>query len=97
MTLTVLLRHHLAPAADRMSQMAKFDRGLVQRRLGQPVRVADDYVDLPSILRGLRTESADEDSTAAKRSWTERAAMSPFLIFPRPGGLAGDVRSMRAG
>ncbi len=36
-----------------MSQMAKFDRGLLQRRLGQPVRVADDYVDLPDILRGF--------------------------------------------
>jgi len=36
-----------------MSQMAKFDRALLQRRLGQPVRVADDYLDLPDILRGF--------------------------------------------
>jgi site-specific recombinase XerD len=36
-----------------MSQMAKFDCGLLQRRLGQPVRVADDYVDLPDILRSF--------------------------------------------
>jgi len=36
-----------------MSQLAKFDRGLLQRRLGRPVRVADDYVDLPNILHGF--------------------------------------------
>ena len=36
-----------------MSRMAKFDRGLLQRGLGQPVRVADDYVNLPDILRGF--------------------------------------------
>jgi hypothetical protein len=35
--------------ADRMSQMAKFDRGLLQRRLDKPVRVADEYVDLREI------------------------------------------------
>jgi site-specific recombinase XerD len=36
-----------------MSQMAKFDRGLLERRLGQPVRVGDDYVNIPNILRGF--------------------------------------------
>jgi putative transposase len=45
-----------------MSQMVKFDRGLLQRRLGQPVRVADDYVDLPDILHGFDpTTSGLED------------------------------------
>jgi integrase len=49
-----------------MSQMAKFDRGLLQRRLGQPVRVADDYVDLLDILRGF-------DPTAS--------GLGPGLVF----------------
>lgn len=36
-----------------MTQMVRFDRGLLQRGLGQPVRVGDGYVDLPDILGGF--------------------------------------------
>lgn len=36
-----------------MSQMARFDRGLLQTGLGRPVRVGDNYIDLPSILAGF--------------------------------------------
>lgn len=36
-----------------MSQMAKFDRALLHRGLGQLVRVGDDYVNLPDILGGF--------------------------------------------
>jgi len=36
-----------------MSHMAKFDSTLLRRRLDQPVRVADEYLDLRDILCGF--------------------------------------------
>jgi len=45
-----------------MSQMAKFDRRLLQRRLDQPPRVGDDYLNLREILGGFDpTTSGLED------------------------------------
>ena len=45
-----------------MSQMAKFDRGLLQRRLEHPLRVGDDYFNLREILGGFDpTTSGLED------------------------------------
>src|SRR6266852_9672335 len=41
------------PLIGRMSQMAKFDRGLLQRRLDHPLRVGDDYFNLREILCGI--------------------------------------------